>query len=109
MNDETTPRSSIFFSAILFLPQFMEKQLGYSPLDAGVGLLPMMLLFAGTSFVAGGLYNRLGAKTVVMSGAACLGIGMLALSFLDDGSGYAILVPGMIIVGIGIVGIGPEH
>jgi MFS family permease len=94
--------SAIFFSAILFLPQFMEKQLGYSPLDAGVGLLPMMLLFAGTSFVAGGLYNRLGAKTVVMSGAACLGIGMLALSFLDDGSGYAILVPGMIIVGIGI-------
>jgi len=94
--------SAIFFSVILFLPQYMEKQLGYSALGAGAGLLPLMLLFAGTSFLAGGLYNRLGAKKVVTAGAACLGIGMLALSFLGEGSGYAILIPGMIIVGIGI-------
>jgi len=94
--------SAIFFSVIVFVPQYLEKELGYSPLEAGVGLLPLMLLFAATSFVAGTLYDRLGAKIVVTSGAACLGVGVLALSFLDAASGYAILIPGMIIIGIGI-------
>src|SRR5690348_18119587 len=32
--------SATFFAALLYLPQFMEKQLGYSPLEAGVGMLP---------------------------------------------------------------------
>lgn len=94
--------SAIFFAAIVYLPQYLEKQLGYSALGAGAGLLPMMLLFAGTSFVAGALYDRLGAKTVVSAGAAFLAVGMFALSFLGDASDYLILVPGMMIVGVGI-------
>ena len=54
--------SAVFFAALLFLPQFFQKILGDNPLEAGAGLLPMMVVFAVTSFVAGGLYERLGAK-----------------------------------------------
>ena len=50
--------SATFFAALLYLPQFMEKQLGYSPLEAGVGMLPFLATFALVSFVAGPLYNR---------------------------------------------------
>jgi EmrB/QacA subfamily drug resistance transporter len=94
--------SAIFFSALLYLPQFMTKILGYSALEAGAGLLPMMGVFAGTSFVAGSLYQRLGAKTIVSAGAAFLGVGMLLLSFLDVSSTYLSLVPGMVVLGIGV-------
>jgi MFS family permease len=94
--------SAIFFSALLYLPQFMTKDLGYSAVKSGAGLLPMMGVFALTSFIAGALYQRLGAKTIVSLGAACLGIGMLMLSFLDSGSSYGSLVPGMIVLGIGV-------
>ena len=38
--------SATFFAALLYLPQFMEKQLGYSPLEAGVGMLPFLATFA---------------------------------------------------------------
>ena len=36
--------SAIFFSALLYLPQFMEKVLGFSALRSGAGLLPLMSL-----------------------------------------------------------------
>jgi hypothetical protein len=71
------------------VPQFVEMQLGYSPLGAGAGLLPLMGVFAVTSFIAGSLYNRLGGRIVVAAGAACLGVGILLLSFLDADTAYA--------------------
>ena len=64
--------SATFFAALLYLPQFMQKQLGYSPLEAGVGILPFLATFALVSFVAGPLYNRLGAKPLAAFGAACI-------------------------------------
>lgn len=94
--------SAIFFAALLYLPQFMVKELGFSALRSGVGLLPVMGVFALTSFVAGWMYDRLGPKIIVSVGAALLGIGILALSFLDADSSYVSLVPGMVVLGVGI-------
>jgi Na+/melibiose symporter-like transporter len=62
--------SATFFAALMYLPQFMQKILGWSPLEAGAGFLPMMATFAAVSFAAGGLYERLGAKVVLSAGAA---------------------------------------
>jgi EmrB/QacA subfamily drug resistance transporter len=94
--------SAIFFAALLYLPQYFEKVLGYSALEAGVGLLPLMGVFAAASFVAGSLYDRLGARLVVSSGAALLAIGMFVLALLDKDSSYWTLVPGMVILGMGV-------
>ncbi len=94
--------SAVFFAALLYLPQFMTKAMGYAPLKAGAGLLPMMGTFAVVSFVAGPLYERVGAKVVVSSGAACIAVGMLLLSFLEAGDGYTTLLPGMFVLGAGV-------
>jgi EmrB/QacA subfamily drug resistance transporter len=98
----TLMMSAVFFAALLFLPQFFQKILGHSPLEAGAGLLPMMALFALTSFVAGGLYNRLGAKLIVSAGAVCLTVGAFLISLIERDSGYVALVPGMAVMGIGV-------
>jgi EmrB/QacA subfamily drug resistance transporter len=94
--------SAIFFSALVYLPQFMSKELGFSAVESGAGLLPLMAVFAVTSFVAGGLYDRLGSRTTVCAGALFLGLGILVLSFLDADSSYWSLVPGMVIMGVGV-------
>jgi EmrB/QacA subfamily drug resistance transporter len=94
--------SAIFFAALLYLPQFMTKELGFSPLEAGAGLLPMMGLFALASFVAGPLYSRVGPKLIVSVGAICLASGMFMLSWVDTIDTYQGLVIGMIVVGAGI-------
>ena len=94
--------SATFFASLLYLPQFMEKQLGYSPLEAGVGMLPFLATFAVVSFVAGPLYNRLGAKTLAVFGAACITLAPFLFSQVDAGSGYDSLLAGMLVLGLGI-------
>jgi EmrB/QacA subfamily drug resistance transporter len=94
--------SAIFFAALLYVPQFMMKTLGYSAVKAGAGLLPMMGVFAATSFAAGPLYARVGPKRIVCAGAAFLAAGMFLLSFVQASSHYAALVPGMVVLGVGI-------
>ena len=94
--------SAIFFAALLYLPQFMTKILGFSALRSGAGLLPMMLVFAASSFVAGPLYNRVGPKLIVSFGATALALGMFLLSFLDANTEYIGLVPGMVVLGVGV-------
>jgi EmrB/QacA subfamily drug resistance transporter len=93
--------SMTFFTALVYLPQFMEKLLGYSALRAGAGLLPLMILFACSSFMAAKLYESLGPKRVIVAGAACIPVGMLCLSLLSRASGYALLIPGMVLLGLG--------
>jgi EmrB/QacA subfamily drug resistance transporter len=97
-----TLMSATFFAALLYLPQFMQKHLGYSPLEAGVGILPFLGTFAVVSFIAGPLYNRVGAKPLAVVGAACITIAPFAFSQVSEGSGYGSLVAGMLILGVGI-------
>jgi EmrB/QacA subfamily drug resistance transporter len=94
--------SATFFAALLYLPQFMQHQLGYSPLEAGVGLLPFLATFAGVSFVAGPLYERLGAKLLATVGAGCIAAAPFIFSLVASRSSYASLIPGMVVLGIGI-------
>jgi EmrB/QacA subfamily drug resistance transporter len=94
--------SATFFASLLYLPQFMQKQFGYSPLEAGVGILPFLGVFAVVSFVAGPLYNRLGAKSLAVFGAACITAAPFLFSLVDADSGYGALVPGMVVLGVGI-------
>ncbi|MDX6623703.1 MAG: hypothetical protein QOE75_1635 [Solirubrobacterales bacterium] len=94
--------SATFFAALLYLPQFMEKQLGYSPLEAGVGLLPFLGTFALVSFIAGPLYDRLGAKKLVVFGAFCITLAPFLFSLVDAGSGYGSLLIGMVVLGLGV-------
>jgi len=94
--------SATFFAALLYLPQFMQHQLGYSPLEAGLGMLPFLATFACVSFVAGPLYERLGAKVLASVGALCIAIAPFVFSLVGDRSHYGSLIAGMIVLGIGI-------
>jgi EmrB/QacA subfamily drug resistance transporter len=97
-----TLMSATFFAALLYLPQFMQKHLDYSPLEAGVGMLPFLGTFALVSFAAGPLYNRVGAKPLAVLGAGCIAVAPFAFSQVSEGSGYGSLVAGMLILGVGI-------
>jgi EmrB/QacA subfamily drug resistance transporter len=94
--------SATFFASLLYLPQFMESQLGFSPLEAGLGMVPALGTFALVSFVAGPLYGRLGPKRLAVIGAGCMCAAAVLFSLVDSDSGYGALVPGMLVLGIGI-------
>ena len=94
--------SAIFFAALLYLPQFMSRNLGFTAVGAGAGLLPMMGTFMVTSFIAGRLYQLLGSKIIVSLGALLLGGGMILLSAISAGTTYDQLVPGLVVLGAGV-------
>jgi EmrB/QacA subfamily drug resistance transporter len=93
--------SAVFFATVLYVPQFLQKILDWSPLGAGAGMLPMLGLFALTSFIAGPVYQRLGAKPTVAAGALLLAVGPLLLSLIEDDSGYGSVVAGLAVTGLG--------
>jgi EmrB/QacA subfamily drug resistance transporter len=93
--------SAVFFSAILYAPQLMEKILGYSALEAGVGMLPMLGVFGAVAFLSDRIVARAGMRNVIIAGTAMLAVGPLALSFFDTASDYLVLVPGLVLIGVG--------
>ncbi len=94
--------SAVFFSAVLYVPQFFEKILDYSTVEAGLGMLPMLATFALTSFIAGPLYNKVGMRVVVGAGTGMIALGSILLAILiGPDAGYADVVPGLLGIGIG--------
>ncbi len=94
--------SAVFFSAVLYVPQFFEKILDYSTVEAGLGMLPMLAAFAITSFIAGPLYNKVGMRVVVGTGTGMIALGSILLAILiGPDAGFTDVAPGLLAIGIG--------
>jgi EmrB/QacA subfamily drug resistance transporter len=98
----TLMMSAIFFATVLYVPQFLQKILEWSPLESGLGMLPMLGLFAVCSFASGRIYDRVGAKVTVLAGTICLAIGPFLLSLVPEDAGYGSFIPGLAMTGIGV-------
>ena len=94
--------SAVFFAMMLYLPQYMLKVLDFSPIQTGLGMLPMMAVFAAVSFIAGPLYNRVGAKVLAVIGSACIAAGPGLVAAVASEQSYAALVPGLVVTGLGV-------
>lgn len=88
------------FGIFLFVTYYLQRTLGYSPIDTGLAFLPMiaMLVLAaqlGTNL----LVPRFGPKVMVPFGMTLGAVAMLLLTRLDLASSYApdVLVPLMIL------------
>jgi EmrB/QacA subfamily drug resistance transporter len=94
---------TVLFSVFLILTLYMQDVLGYSPLKTGIGYLAV----AGTAIiwanVAAVVVNRLGVKPALIFGMSMLTIGLLSFTQVSaTGSYWADLLPGFLILGIGI-------
>jgi EmrB/QacA subfamily drug resistance transporter len=89
------------FGVFLFVTYYMQKTLGYSPIQTGVSFLPMigmLVLFAqlGTNV----LVPRFGPKVLVPIGMLLGVTAMLFFTHLDASSGYAAnILPPLMIMG----------
>ncbi|MET7880592.1 MFS transporter [Micromonospora profundi] len=91
------------FGAFLFLTFYFQVVLRYTPLEAGLASLPVT---AGVLIAAAGasqLMPRLGAKPLMVGGAALAAVGMLLLTRIDvDTSFLTLLLPAQVILGMGL-------
>ena len=94
---------SMFFLTAIYLQQVR----GDSALEAGVHFLPMGGAAIVGAVLASQLVQKVGTRTVQLGGAVLSFIGLLLLSQADATGSYATeLLPGLIIFGFGILGVG---
>jgi EmrB/QacA subfamily drug resistance transporter len=91
------------FGSIFLLAQFLQTVQGYSPLDAGLRILPWTAMPIFIAPVAGALSDRIGGRPLMAVGLGlqALGLGWLA-AVSTPTVPYAELVPGFVVSGIGM-------
>jgi EmrB/QacA subfamily drug resistance transporter len=89
-------------AVLFFLPLYMQEVLNYSPLKAGVLLLPLSATLVVALPLGGPISDRLGPRIPIVVGLALTALGCYLLTFTDANSGYNELWPGMLVVGAGV-------
>ncbi|HEX4018157.1 MAG TPA: MFS transporter [Frankiaceae bacterium] len=91
-------------SAFLFLvPVQLQTVAGYTPLAAGVSLLPLTVLMLLLSARSGALAARIGPRLQMSVGPILLAVGMLLLTRVgSDGNYLTTVLPAAIVVGLGL-------
>ena len=94
--------SASLFSLFLYLTLYLQNDLGYSPLQAGLRYLPITLAPLFVAPVAVALMARVQARVVMAIGLAGVGAGLLLMSGVTADSGWTALLPGFIVAGVGV-------
>jgi EmrB/QacA subfamily drug resistance transporter len=91
------------FSMFLMLTLYMQQVLGYSPLQTGIAYLAVAGTAIVWSAVAAQLVTRVGVKPVLVFGMAMLTAGLVYFTQISvDGSYLGDLLPGFLLVAVGI-------
>lgn len=89
-------------SSFLFLSLFLQQVQDYTPAQAGVRMLPLLLPAAAAAPVAGRLAGRYGPALPMVCGLVSAGGGLLALAAAGATTPYAQWWPALVPVGAGI-------
>ena len=88
-------------SVIVYGPTYMIEVLGLSPFDAGIGIIPGLVVAMFVGPWTGGVVDRSGARKPVLFALAALSLSLAYLSFAVRQGSYAVLVPGLAVWGYG--------
>ena len=99
--------SASIFSLFLYLTLYLQDDLGYGPLAAGLRFLPITLLAFIVAPFAGKLTVRIQARYLLGTGLLLVAVGCLLMTLIHATSGWTILLPGFIVAGIGIGMVNP--
>jgi EmrB/QacA subfamily drug resistance transporter len=85
-----------------FTTQYMQGILHFSPLQAGMGFLPMSMINFVVALLVVRLVKRFGGARVLIAGTLLTSLGMAWLSLVTQGSNYwlSVALP-MVLIGIG--------
>ncbi len=94
--------SFAMLGVFFFLALYMQDILGYSPLEAGIRFLPSTVMIVGLAPVAGRLADRFGSRWLIVGGLLIVAASLFAFSGIAVDSTYPDLLPGFMLLGIGI-------
>jgi EmrB/QacA subfamily drug resistance transporter len=86
---------------LAFQTLWLQSVLGLSPIQAGLVWLPASLTTFVLSIVVGRVMHRTSHRLLIGIGMLLVAGGALAMTMIDARSGWAVLLPGMFVVGVG--------
>jgi len=92
----------VVFGVFVFIAQYLQLVLGFSPMKAGLWTVPFALAFIVGSTLTPAIARRVRPAFVMAAGLAIAAVGFGALTQLDGTSGPAVLVTGFVIFSLGI-------
>ncbi|WP_328584022.1 MFS transporter [Streptomyces sp. NBC_00370] len=96
------------FGVLPYTEIWLQTLLGMSPVEAGLALLPLAVLSFVVAALTGRLLHGVQPRLLLGGGLLLVGIGALAQSVLDAGSGWAALSPGLAVAGAGVGLVSPS-
>jgi EmrB/QacA subfamily drug resistance transporter len=94
--------SFAMLAMFFFMALYMQNVLHYTPLQAGVRFLPSTLMIVLLAPGAGRLADRVGSRPLIVFGLTCVSGALFWQSHLTVTSGYGALLPGFMLMGIGM-------
>lgn len=89
--------------ATFFLVLFVQQVGGYTPIDAGLSLLPITLIMFALSRRFGALADRFGPRPFMSVGPIVAGAGLLLFARAGAHPSYAgVILPGVLVFGLGL-------
>jgi EmrB/QacA subfamily drug resistance transporter len=90
------------FGAIYFLTQYLQEVLDYTPLEAGVRMLPIAAGLIVGGPLSAKLAGRFGTRTVVAVGLTVVATALFILSGAQTDSGYSLIASALVLLGFGM-------
>jgi EmrB/QacA subfamily drug resistance transporter len=90
------------FGVLFFVSLYLQNVLGYSPVKAGAAFLPMTVAVVLVAPLAGRISDRFGSRWLMTFGLVLVAAQLMYLSGLGIVESYWILVPAMLVGGIGM-------
>jgi EmrB/QacA subfamily drug resistance transporter len=90
------------FALFYLVVQYMQLVLGYSPLQSGLALAPMIVPTMLISAAIPWLLPRVGLRWLSVSGLVFAGMGMFAFARIDADSSYGDTVVALLIYAVGV-------
>ncbi len=92
-----------FISMFFFLSLYMQGVLGFSPIQTGLAYLPVCVVIGVSAGMATALIAKVGTRVLVVTGGLVTAVGVYLFSYIRvDGSYVSDLLPGMIVMSLGI-------
>jgi EmrB/QacA subfamily drug resistance transporter len=86
-----------------FLVLYLQQVAGYTPVQAGVALLPITVLMFLLSKRFGALADRFGPRIFMTAGPMVAGVGLLLMLRIDEDADYVtVLLPALLVFGVGL-------
>ncbi|WP_109522835.1 MULTISPECIES: MFS transporter [Nocardia] len=94
-----------YFSWQFIVTLYMQESLGWSPLKLAMALLPVGLMVVGSAFFSDKLVDRFGTGPIIAVTLVVMAVGYVLFLRLDDNPSYlTMLLPAVLLIGIGWVG-----